>query len=111
MKPKMYSQKSNALLHDHIIDGFHTTHEGLHRLKEQGLVSEAEYTELLEKNVSRLLARIKEFRVAEKLTCIFFAFVFLFMQVKGEDLDMRRSARARTSRSTSRGGRRDLESA
>jgi hypothetical protein len=100
----MYSEKSNSLLHDHILDGFHTTHEGLRKLKEDGLVDEREYVELLESNVKRLVSRIREFRLTEKLVCIFFALLFGYMQVNGEDLDMRRSSRVRTGR-TARGAR------
>lgn len=106
MKPKMYSAQSNSLLHDHILDGFHTTHEGLHKLKEDGLVTENEYTELLEKNINRLLQRIREFRITQHMVSVFFAVLFLHMQVSGEDLDMRRSSsRVRTGRTASRGTR------
>lgn len=116
MKEKMYSKASNSLLHDHIIDGFHSTHEGLRKLKEEKLIKEDEYTSLLEQNVKRLVDRIQEFRIREglrdagrRLTCIFFALLFGYMQIGGEDLDMRRSGRTRTSSSRSargsRGGR------
>lgn len=114
MKAKMYSQHSNTLLHDHIIDGFHTTHEGLHQLKEQKLINEKEYTDLLEMNIKRLVDRIHEFRVQEALIeagkralCIFFAIIFMYMQVQGDELDMRRPVRS--GRAASRTGRRRSE--
>jgi hypothetical protein len=93
MKARMYSEEKHSLLHDHIIDGFAASHEGLRNLKEQGIIKEAEYTQLLEQNVKRLIERVKEFRMAEKMVCIAFAFIFGWMQVGGEDLEMRRSAR------------------
>jgi hypothetical protein len=115
MKPKMYSSQSNSMLHDHIIDGLHTTHEGLRRLKEQKLIKQDEYATLLEKNIQRLVQRIQEFRIKEglveanrRLTCIFFAIAFAWMQVNGDDLEMRRTRITRTMRAQ-RSGRRRLE--
>ena len=89
----MYSRDSNSLLHDHIIDGFASTHEGLRQLKDTGVIEEDEYTQLLEKNVKRLIDRIKEFRMAERLICVAFAFIFGYLQIAGEDLEMRRARR------------------
>lgn len=117
MKAKMYSAPSNSQLHDHIIDGFHTTHEGLRKLKEEKLIKEEEYTSLLEQNINRLVNRIHEFRIREglvqaskRLTCIFFALLFAFMQINSDDSEMcrtGRSSRTRTGRSArSRTGRR-----
>lgn len=99
MKEKMYSKQSNTYLHHHIIDGFAASHEGIKNLKNHGTIQEREYTELLEKNIDRLITRIKEFRIAEKIVCILFAVLFGYLQIDGEDLDMRRSGR--------RGRRRD----
>lgn len=107
MKARMYSEQKHSLLHDHIIDGFAASHEGLRRLKEQAIIEDAEYTALLEANIKRLIERVKEFRIAEKLTCIGFALLFTYMQTSGEDLDMRRSARRGRSRTERSGRRRD----
>lgn len=115
MREKMYSRQSNSMLHDHIIDGFHSTHEGLQKLKEEKLISKEEYTSLLEKNIQRLVQRVHEWRVqeglvqaAKRLTCIYFALFFAWAQVNGDDLDMRRSSRTRATRSVrqARRGRR-----
>lgn len=57
-----------------------------------------EYTELLEKNIERLIARVKEFRIAEKLLSVFFAVLFLWIQATDEDLDMRKGSRMRLRR-------------
>jgi hypothetical protein len=93
IKEKMYSKQSHSMLHDHILDGFARTHEGIKNLKKTGHIKDSEYTELLEKNIDRLIQRIKEFRIAEKMVCIFFAVLFGYLQVGGEDLEMRRSGR------------------
>jgi len=95
MKAKMYSGKSNSYLHDHIIDGFASSHDGIRNLKKSGLIQEEEYTELLEKNIDRLINRIKEFRLAERVASIFFAGLFLYLQITDEDLEMRRARRVR----------------
>lgn len=109
MKQKMYSQQSNSMLHDHIIDGFHSTHQGLQQLKDDGIIAEQEYVELLEKNIKRLVERIREFRIVEKMICMFFAVLFSYMQIAGDDLDMRKSGRTRTSSSRSVRGKRRAE--
>lgn len=70
MKPKMYSAQSNSMLHDHILDGFASSHQGLKKLKQDNLIKEDEYMQLLEKNVERLLERVREFRLMERLVCI-----------------------------------------
>jgi hypothetical protein len=109
MKPKMYSAQSNSLLHHHILDGFESSHKGIQTLKKEGLIQEEEYTFLLEKNIERLMERIKEFRLMERLVCIFFAALFTYMQIAADDLDMvRRGRSGRASRSArgSRSGRR-----
>jgi len=102
------------MLHDHIIDGFEVTHRGL---KQLGHVTEEEYILLLEKNIHRLVTRIREFRITEKLLSVFFAILFLSMQINGDDLEARRSSRTRTRTGSSRswrlrsakGGRKDIE--
>lgn len=98
VKEKMYSKQSHSMLHDHIIDGFVASHDGIKNLKEQGIIHDQEYAELVEKNISRLITRIKEFRVAEKMMAIFFAMLFAWLQVTDEDLEMRRSSRVRVRR-------------
>jgi len=95
MKAKMYSGKSNSYLHDHIIDGFASSHDGIQNLKKSGLIKDEEYTQLLEKNIDRLINRIKEFRLAERVASVFFAVLFFYLQITDEDLEMRRARRVR----------------
>jgi hypothetical protein len=106
MKAKMYSEQSNSYLHHHIIDGFKSSHEGIKNLKQEGIIREDEYTTLLEKNVERLIDRIREFRMMEKMMCIFFAILFGYMQISGDDQTMIRNGRSgRTGSRTARGAR------
>lgn len=100
------SKQSLEYLFHHILDGFKTSHEGIAQLQQQRLVSDEEIHELIKKNSERLIDRIREFRLTEKLLSIFFAILFGYMQVNGDDLEMRRPARARTGRSVQRSSRR-----
>ncbi len=85
-------------LFNHILDGFKSSSEGLQFLKRDGYVSDKEYTDLLEKNADRLISRIHEFKVEHKLLSLFFVFLFTWLQISGEDLDMRRARRVRGGR-------------
>lgn len=94
----MFSDNSVRLLFDHILDGFKSSNDGLRQLKHTGLVKDDEYTVLLEKNAQRLIDRIKEFKIAQKLVSVFFALMFLWLQVNDQDLEMRRAKRTRLRR-------------
>jgi len=106
MKPKMMSKNSLEYLFHHILDGFKTSHEGIAQLQQNKLVSDEEIHELIKKNSERLIDRIREFRMTEKLLSVFFVALFGYMQITGEDLEMRRPARARTGKTMQRPGRR-----
>jgi hypothetical protein len=82
----------------HLVDGFEVTRRGLKQTLMQGAITLDEYHDLVERNQDRLIARIKDFRIANKLLSILFACIFSYMQVNGDDLDMRRSSRARGRR-------------
>jgi hypothetical protein len=69
-------------------------------LEEQGIVSDEDIAELVKKNSERLIERIQEFKVHEKIFGLFFACLFLYNQITCEDLDMRRSRRMRVRRKT-----------
>ncbi len=100
MKATMLSKIKAAYLFDHVLDGFESSNKGLKNLKATGLVKEDEYTELMEKNAQRLIDRIKEFKIAQKLVSVFFAIMFLWLQVTDQDLEMRRAKRTRVRRRT-----------
>lgn len=106
MKPKMMSKHSLEYLFNHILDGFKTSHEGIAQLQQKHLVTDDEIHELIRKNSERLIDRIREFRITEKLTCVFFAVLFGYMQIVNEDISMRKPARVRTGRYLQRTGRR-----
>ena len=103
MKPTMLSKKNASYLFDHVLDGFRSSYEGIEKLKDSHLIDEKEFTELLEKNSDRLIQRIREFKILTGLISVFFSILFLYMQVMGDNLDMRRPARARTSSSRTSG--------
>ncbi len=98
MKPKMMSKRSMDYLFDHILDGFKTSYQGIMNLKEQRIVGDDEIADLIQKNTERLIERVREFRIHEKLFGVFFACLFGYMQITGEDLEMRRARRAKTRR-------------
>ncbi len=87
-------------LFDHILDGFKATNEGIEFVHSEGVVDDAEYRELLQKNAARLIARIRQFKLANNIVSLFFAVVFSWCQVNGNDLEMRRSARGRRRNET-----------
>jgi hypothetical protein len=103
MKATMFSKDKVVYLFTHVFDGFKGSYEGIVNLKQQGLVNEEEYVQLLEKNHQRLIDRIKEFRAAEKMLCVFFAMMFTWMQVSDQDLEMRRARRTRVRRKNESG--------
>jgi hypothetical protein len=100
MKPLMLSKKNSSYLFDHVLDGFKSSHHGIEKLKTQGLINEDEYADLLRKNSDRLIERVQEFKLFSRLTCVFFAALFFYLQVTGDDIEARRARR------TARGRRR-----
>jgi hypothetical protein len=103
MKAHMLSKEKASYLWDHILAGFEKTHKGIEQLKsnpELYHVTDAEITEFMEKNSEQLIARIREFKAMMNLTCWVFAMLFTVLQVKGEDLDMRRPGRGGRRRDT-----------
>jgi hypothetical protein len=100
MKPRMMSKAAMDQLFFHILDGFKSSHEGIHQLFDKGIINAQEKTELLQKNCERLISRVNEFKVGQKLLCIFFAALFGWMQITSDDQEMVRTGRTRASRST-----------
>jgi hypothetical protein len=98
MKAQMLSKEKMDHLFNHILDGFKSSAQGLLFLKRDRLISDQEYTDLLEKNAQRVIERIEEFKISNRLMSVFFACLFLYMQVSDEGLDMRRSRRTRSRR-------------
>lgn len=98
MKAQMFSKEKVDYLFHHLLDGFKTTHAGLERIRDERIISEAEYHELVEKNAKRLIERVHEFKIVNRMISLVFAGLFAWMQVSGEDLDMRRARRTRSGR-------------
>ena len=97
MKPKMMSRAAMDYLFFHILGNHEASHQGILQLAEKQLATDDEVADLIRKNSERLIARIREFKVHEKIFGIFFALLLGYMQMTGEDLEMRRTAR-RTGR-------------
>ncbi|MCZ8021189.1 MAG: hypothetical protein O9302_00225 [Cyclobacteriaceae bacterium] len=96
-KARILNRKSIDQLFFHIIDGFKSSHDGLKFIKAEHVITESEYLELLEKNAERLIERIRDFRIANKILSLFFACLFGYMQMQTGELEMRRPGRVRTS--------------
>lgn len=101
MKQLMLSKQKASYLFDHVLDGFSSSDAGIKQLKEKQLIGHDEYVELLEKNTERLIARINAFKIGQQVMAIFFAFLLGYLQINGDDLEMRRTTRVRTSSSRS----------
>lgn len=97
-RARVLNKKQIALLFDHILDGFRASHEGAGFIHKEGIISDQEYHDLLQKNSIRLIERVREFRIANNVLGLVFAFIFTWHQVSGEDLEMRRARRTRTRR-------------
>ncbi len=117
-KRALLTKSRIEFLFDHILDGFKSSHEGAKYVREEGIINDAEYHDIMEKNAERLVKRIHEFKIEHKLLSVFFALLFAWMQVSGDDLQIRRPSRTRTSSSrsvrsrtgrTGRKGKNDVE--
>lgn len=86
----------NELFH-HIIDGFKTSHQGIIELEKKHILTDDEAHALLVKNSERLIERVNEFKLLQKIVSLIFACTFTLMQVNGDDLQMRRSSRTRST--------------
>lgn len=95
---KTLNQQSINHLIDHILGGYKSSHEGIIQLRERRMVTDEELAELLIKNGERLIKRIVEFKIIERLVAIFFAGLFGFLQLTCNDLDMRKARSLRMRR-------------
>lgn len=82
----------------HLVDGFQVTRLGLKQTLKDGAITLDEYHDLVERNQDRLLDRIKEFRIVNRLLSLVFACLFSYMQINGDDLEMRKAGRTRGRR-------------
>lgn len=94
----MMSKAAMDHLFDHVLDGHAKTFEGIQNARDLDLISEQEYVDLLKKNTSRLIDRIKEFKLVHRIVSIFFACFFAYLQIGCEDIEMRRSRQLRVRR-------------
>jgi hypothetical protein len=89
MKARILNRKPIDYLFHHILAGFASSYGGLRGIFMDKVIDKDEYIELLEKNCERLIDRLKEFEIAQKLICLFFCCLFTYMQVNGAELERR----------------------
>jgi hypothetical protein len=99
MKARILNRKPIDYLFHHILAGFASSYVGIKMIFTEGVIDKDEYIELLEKNSERLLLKVKEFEIAQKITCLVFVTLFTYMQVSGEDME-RRGRRSRRRNET-----------
>lgn len=93
---KIISRKKVIYVFDHIIDAYLATQKGITRLYEKGMIDAVQYKEMIEKNAERLRVKIAEWRIAEKMSCIFFAILFSWNSMTNSPDEMiRRPSRGR----------------
>lgn len=98
MKAVMLSkEKVNHLFH-HIYGGFKSSYEGIEQARADALFSDKEELELLRLNSQRLIERIREWKIINNITCIFFAVVFALLQINGDQLELRKPGRTSSGR-------------
>lgn len=112
MKATMLSKSEMEYANYHLHDGLEKTVEGLNALLKINKINIEEHDQLMQQAIHRHLALWRAFthKLVQKTLCLLFVSLFTYMQVNGEDLDMRRSSRTRTTSRTSRSGRRRNES-
>lgn len=96
-RPLLSSSAVDYLFH-HVLDGFRSSHEGLVDIRKKGFLTDSEMVELLTKNSERLIQRIIDFKLVQRVVCVFFACLFGYMQLNCEDLEMRRGRGGRGGR-------------
>ncbi len=97
MKAVMLSKKEIEYANYHLHDGLETTLAGLNQLLEAQLITLQEHDELMQKAINRHLKLWRAFTntLVQKTVCIFFAALFVVMQVNGDDVQMRKPTRGR----------------
>ena len=91
MKPIQLLTKSRIdYLFHHILLGFESSNAHIEQAFLTGLIDKKEQQDLHAKNATRLIARIKDFKLVNRIISLFFAALFTLMQVNGDDIEMRR---------------------
>lgn len=92
---RILNPRQISYLFDHLMDGFAATRLGIIELSRLGIITAEEFVLLILKNEERLLARIAEFKIANRITALLFACIITALQVTGDDLNARRPSRTR----------------
>ena len=70
---RILNRKPIDYLFDHVLDGFALTRKGLRQALDAKLITIEEYWQLVDANQDRVLERIKQFKIVNKLFSITFA--------------------------------------
>jgi hypothetical protein len=103
MKAVMLSKQEVDYVDYHLIDGLDARIKGIVQLQDSNLITLEESHELIVRASMEhvTLWRTFKMKLMAKALCVLFAAMFGYLQISGEDLDMRRSSR--------KGGRRRSE--
>jgi hypothetical protein len=85
-------------LFDHILGRFETSKKHIENALSTKLISKAEADSMQAINADTLIKRIKDFRIANRLLSVAFATLFSYMQICGDDVEVRKPSRTRTRR-------------
>ena len=75
----------------HKVDGFIASQKGIDNLLKKGIITFEIYKEMSEKNLTRLQEKVIEWRVAEKMSCFFFAVLFAWFSISANKEDIVRN--------------------
>lgn len=82
----------------HKVDGFIATQKGINSLFEQGIIDAKVYKEMIDKNTARLAEKVSEWRILEKMSCIFFAVLFTWNATAADPEELIRRGRRSSKR-------------
>src|SRR5690606_39506698 len=70
LRSKTSTRAAVKYLVHHILGGYQSSHEGLIQLRELGLATDQELVDQFMKNGERLIQRIIEFKLLQRMACI-----------------------------------------
>jgi hypothetical protein len=98
IRARILNRSQIDYLFDHILGRFETSKKHIENALATKLISKAEADSMQAINADTLIKRIKDFRIANRLLSVVFATLFSYMQISGDDLEVRRPSRTRIRR-------------
>ena len=97
MKATMLSKKELDYLEHHLHKGLESTLRGLDIALQQKLITLSQHDKLMRAAIERHLTLWHQFttKLMSKTVCLLFASLFTFLQVQGNDMELRRASRRR----------------